>query len=285
MLSRRSIGALLSFTALVLGTQDVAGAAETASSGVVVVAVGNDAKQAALTLAREVYADSALLFPVTPLSDAWAQVLLGEAWPKDAAPSVIELAKVRQELGASDSDAAKRRLLASIGLELKAELVVSVHREGERAFARILRSKSAAYEALELDAIAEKDAKGEALYRFPDALPKLKGLLARSAQALEDTAPAASSAVTAALKSPPAPPSAAPPPLVPKRTAPAQSASKTPLNKSPAKPVPEPEPAWKSTWFWVALGGAAALGLTAFGIAKATESDGNTVHLGGTVSK
>ncbi len=286
MLSRRYIGALLSFATLALGPQEMASAAEAKPAGVVVVAIGDASKPAAASLARDVYADSALLFPVTPLSDPSARVLLGETWPKDADPSVIELAKVRQELSTTDSEVTRRRLLSSIGVELGAELVVSVELAGDRASAKILRSKSSSYDALELSAAAEKDAKGAISYRFADAVPALKGLLAQRDQQPADAAPAASSSSPAApLQSASAPQSKGPPPLVPARTPASQPPSGAPLNKAPVKPVPESTPAWKSTWFWVALGGAAALGLTAFGIAKATESDGNTVHLGGRVSK
>lgn len=277
MLSRRSIGATLSAAAFALSPAGTANAAQTASHGVVVVAVGDDSGKPARALARDVYANAALLFPVTPRSDASAQVLLGEPWPKDAAPSVIELGKVREALGKTESEAAERRLLASIGLELNADFVVAVRREGEGAAAKILRCKSAAYEPDVLKATAEKDASGEISYRFADAVPTLVRLV----QAGEITEPAAPAP-------PPAPPpasAAAPPPLRPTATPAPASALKTPGKQVPAAPKPEPSPVWKSTWFWVAIGGAAAIGLTAFGIAKATEGDDNMVHLSGRISK
>ena len=48
-------------------------------------------------------------------------------------------------------------------------------------------------------------------------------------------------------------------------------------------PLSDQRPAWKSPWFWAALGGVAAVGVTVFVLAKTTGSNPGTVHLDGSV--
>jgi hypothetical protein len=234
--------------------------------GAVVVAVGPDGAAPARSLARDVYRDAALKPDV---DDATARVLIGEEQPPPAAPSapaagpgdaaakLRELGELRASVSGAGSDAAARRLLAAIGADLKARVVVSVTMEGGRPVAKVLRVETSAFEGVELGATVETTPSGEKLYQWPGALETLRKLVPAA-----ETGGAAASA-----------------PLRPTAAKPSASPAKSDSKPGESKSV------WSSPWFWVTLGGVVAVGATVFAVAKATEADGGTLRLQGRVAQ
>lgn len=233
-----------------------------APHGAIVVAVNDDAGPAARALAHEVYREPGLR---PSIDEATAQVLTGELGPSAAAPSattpppggppdkLAEITALRGSIAASVTDITTRHLLASLGASLRADLVVAVSLDGGHAVARVLHAGTASFERVELGASVEIAADGARTFRWPGAATTLRGFL---------PAPPAS----AAIESPK--PAAKP-------AEPVKAESKTPLS--------DQRPAWKSPWFWAALGGVAAVGVTVFVLAKTTGSSPGTVHLDGSV--
>jgi hypothetical protein len=270
--------ALLALPGAALGEEPGAGEAAPAAAaarGAIVVAVGEGATEAARPLAHDVYREEALRPAV---DDATARALIGEPLAKDAPPKLIELAEIRASIARSGSDAAARRLLASLGEGARARIVVTVAMEGGRPVAKVLRVETRAFENVELGATVETPAASQTpaakIIRWPGAVVTLLPL-ASTAAAAEAKSPAAPSGDAAAgttktTKTTSAGPVRPTPNSAPKPAAP--------------KPV-EAQPAWKSVWFWATLGGVAAAGLAAFGIAKAAESDDGLVRLQGRVAQ
>jgi hypothetical protein len=226
-----------------------------AARGAVVVALSDDAGPAARALAHEVYREPALR---PSIDEATARVLTGDAAPADpqgAAPSakIAEITALRGSIVASVTDITTRHLLASLGSSLRADLVVAVSLDGGHAMARVLHTGTASYERVELGAGVEIAADGARSFKWPGAAATLRGLL-------------------------PAPPEPKPAPEPSKPVAKAPESAKP----APKTPISDQRPAWKSPWFWAALGGVAAVGVTVFVLAKTTSSSG-TIHLDGSV--
>ncbi|MDC3959930.1 hypothetical protein [Polyangium jinanense] len=217
-----------------------------AGRGAVVVAIGSGVEAAAKPLAREIYRDEALR---PSLDDRAARVLAGEAVAADAPAKERELAEVRSALTTND-DAPSRRLLASLGAEQKAEIVVAVSMAGDRPVARVLRVGTARYESIELGPTIERSEAGEIRYTWPGAAATLRKLVI-------------------------VPQAAAPAPLAPKQTS----------TKAPAKPEePTPKPFYKSAWFWGPVGAIVAAGAAVLITSKVTEDSTGMVRLRGQVA-
>jgi hypothetical protein len=235
------------------------------AQGAVVVAVHDDAGPAAKALAHEVYREPALR---PRIDEATARVLTGDvaaspapadpaATPTAAATRLAELGALRGAIAESVTDITTRNLLASLGTSLHADLVVAVTLDGGHAVARVLHPGTASFERVELGASVETAADGARTYHWPGAAIALRGFLPAP------PAPPASS-TTEASKPPPPPPEAV---------------------KVARKPdLSDQRPAWKSPWFWAAIGGVAAVGVTVFIVSKTTGSTPTTVHLDGSVA-
>lgn len=221
-------------------------AAAPASRGAVVVAIGSGVEAAAKPLAREIYRDEALR---PSLDDRAARVLAGEAVPADAPAKERELAEVRSALTTND-DAPSRRLLASLGAEQKAEIVVAVSMAGDRPVARVLRVGTARYESIELGPTIERSEAGEIRYTWPGAATTLRKLVV-------------------------VPQAAAPAPIAPKPTG----------SKALTKPEePARKPFYKSAWFWGPVGAIVAAGAAVLIASKVTEDSTGMVRLKGQVA-
>ncbi|MDI1451143.1 hypothetical protein [Polyangium sp. 6x1] len=217
-----------------------------AGRGAVVVAIGSGVDAAAKPLAREIYRDEALR---PGLDDRSARVLAGEAAAPDAPAKERELAEVRSALTAND-DAPSRRLLASLGAEQKAEIVVAVSMVGDRPVARVLRVGTARYEPIELGPTIERGEAGEIRYTWPGAAATLRKLVI-------------------------VPQAAPPPPIAPKQTS------------TPAPPKPEEptrKPFYKSAWFWGPVGAVVAVGAAVLIASQVTEDSTGMVRLKGQVA-
>jgi hypothetical protein len=219
-----------------------------AARGAVVVAVSSDAGPPARALAREVYRDAALR---PAIDDATARVLAGDASPSlDDGPvrqRLAEMAEVRASIAGAGSEVAARRLLASLGAETSSTLVIAVSIEAGRPVAKVLQVSSSTYERIELGATIETAPDGTRSFLWPGVTTTLKGLLPKVA------------------------------PL-----SPASSAKRSIVAPPPPKGPKESKPLWSSPWFWGALGGVAAVGITVFVLAQTT-GDPSTVHLTGRV--
>jgi hypothetical protein len=230
--------------------------------GTVVVAASEGAAAAAWALAYEVYRDPGLR---PSIDDATARVLAGNPAPEGAPSRLAELSELRLSIvrswpatapGPADagpapgaaSDLVTRRLLASLGTELGAELVVVVVMDGTHPVARTMRPTTATFEGVELGPTVEIAQDGSKAFRWPGAVLTLRGIVPST------VAPAPA------------------PPLAPKAA-----------EAAPAPSIPtEPRPFYKSPWFWGSVGGAAAIGLSVFLISRATSSSSD-VHLTGKV--
>lgn len=209
--------------------------------GALVVALGEGTANAAKPLAREIYRDEALRPMV---DDEAARVLAGDKPKEGAAAKLQELASVRSSISASPEDAASLRLLASLGAERQAELVVAVSTDGTRTIARVLRVEGARYEPVELGPTIEPVPGGEPRFSWPGVTTTLHRL-------------------------------AAPAPLLPKKS------DSTP---SPVPAAPSRTPWYKSAWFWAPLGVVAAAGAAVLIASQVTADEQSTVRLQGTVS-
>jgi hypothetical protein len=211
--------------------------------GVIVVAASDGANPAARALAIEVYRDAALR---PPIDEAAARVLAGDKPGADAPTSLREVAELRATVARAESDVVSRRLLASIGTELGAPVVVTVALDAGRPVARVLRVTGAAFERVELGATIETASDGSKIYRWPGATATLRGLLGIA-------------------------PEPVPEPLRP--VAP----------HAPEAPA-APRPWYKSPWFWGTAGVVAAAGITVLVLSRTTGGPAN-VHLTGKVGK
>jgi hypothetical protein len=218
-----------------------------APHGVIVVAGSDDATAAARALAFDVYRDASLR---PAIDDATARVLAGDAPDASASAKIQDLAEARASAAKAPGDAAARRLFASIGVELHAELVVVVTLDGGRPIARALKPTSTAFERVEMGASIERGVAPSGpnapsvgdVVTWPGARLLLKGLLTAPIVKVAATAPAT----------------------------------------APVVPEAQERPMWKSPWFWASLGGVAAVGVTVFALSKAG-GDSGTVHLNGHV--
>jgi len=222
-----------------------------AAHGAIVVALSDDAAPASRSLAREIYRDPALR---PSIDDATARVLAGE--PPGEGPNkakLTEMAEIRTSVSHTRTDAASRRLLASLGAETGVELVVTVMMmEGDRPVAQVLRVKSASFERVELGATIETAADGARSFQWPGAATTLKGMIA-------------------------------PPPSITAAKSPALAPRTSPPPPPGQKDTKESTPFWKSPWFWGPLGVVAAAGITVFVLSKTTSSPGK-VHVDGRVT-
>jgi hypothetical protein len=226
-----------------------------AGHGAIVVAVSDEAAGAAHALALDVYRDAELR---PSIDDATARVLAGEAPGADAPQKLKDAADVRATLAKSfptsaapatgapapPGDASARRLLASLGADYHAELVVAVFLDGGRPVARVIRPGSASFERVELGAALETPENGPKIVKWPGATILLKGMVA---------------------------PAAPPAPIKP-----------VAVVALPPPPAPTQRPFYKSPWFWGTAGVVAAAGVTVLVLSKTT-SGSDTTHLGGHV--
>jgi hypothetical protein len=237
-------------------------------AGAVVVATSDAASPAAHALAAEVYREADLR---PAIDDATARVLAGERVPDGAAPRLKDLGELRASIATSvpaappaagaaappPSDLVLRRLLASLGADVGAALVVTVAMDGSRPVARVLRTSTATFERVELGPTVDLAADGTRTFRWPGVTTTLRGFVM-----------------------PPAP-AAPPPPVAPGApAAPPPNPPLAPLAATSQAPVvpEEPRPFYKSPWFWGSVAGAAAVGLGVYLITRATSSTDN-VHL------
>jgi hypothetical protein len=231
----------------------------TAAHGAIVVALSDEAGPAARALAHEVYRDPALR---PGIDEATARVLTGDGATAPATPpppgaptdKIAEIAALRGSIAASTMDITTRHLLASLGSSLRADLVVAVSLDGTHAMARVLHAGTASFERVELGANSELSADGARSFQWPGAAVSLRGM----------------------LPAPPAPPA---PPAEPAK--PALKPAEAP-KAAPKAALSDQTPAWKSPWFWAAIGGVAAVGVTVFVLAK-TSTTATTIHLDGAV--
>jgi hypothetical protein len=231
--------------------------------GALVIAISDDASPAAKPLAREVYKDDALRPAV---DEGTARVLTGEPAPQDASAKLRETAEIRAALPKAEGDAAARRLLASLGAEHKAVLVVAVSMDGERPIARVLRVESARYEPIELGATIETGEGGAKNFQWPGATTTLRRLLAPAPA----TAPAVGTATAPAAGT-----ATAPGPIAPKPV-PAQKPLKRPDESGKA-------PWYKSGWFWGPLGAVVGVGAAVLIASQVTKDDTPMIRLKGQV--
>lgn len=266
--------ALLALSGSALGDEPAAAAqaadaapanANAATRGAIVVALGEGSTEAARPLAHDVYREEALR---PAIDDATARALIGEPLAKEAPQKLVELAEIRASIAQSGSDAAARRLLASLGESARARLVVTVAVEGGRPVAKVLRVETKAFENVELGATVETPAADQGpavkVFRWPGAVATLVPLASAKGGEVRATKPAKTASAG---------------PIRP-------VAKDSPKPAAPPAPKPvEDRPTWKSPWFWATLGGVAAAGLAAFGIAKAVESDEGLVRLQGRVAQ
>jgi hypothetical protein len=246
--------------------------------GAVVVAVGDDAAAAARPLALALYRDPALR---PSIDDATARVLAGEPvpgnLPADRTARLRELASLRISLAqpsapppsaddpnapAASSDVVSRRLLSGIGAETRAKLVVTVTLRDDRPVARALRVSTASFEGVEIGATMQTAADGTKSYLWPGAAETLRGLLPTSGHDGRAAAATGTAAKPAA------------------RTGTGPSPFATPGSGDRGKSGSF----WSSPWFWVALGGVVATGVTVFVVANEVQDDGGVVHLRGKVA-
>lgn len=226
------------------------GAVTAPARGVVVVALGEGASEAARPLAHEVYRDAALR---PAIDDATARVLCGEPAAVTASAALRELGELRRSIPPAGPDAATRRLLGALGDDLHARLVVSVVSVDGKPVARVLRVAGASFEPVTLSAATQPSVGGgEGAIVWPGAVASLRLLLALPAPA-------------------PFAPAAEPTPVAPPPAAVAPAAS----GKAAF---------WKSPWFWAPIGVLLTAGVTVLVVSQTTDTASGSVHLQGRVA-
>ncbi|WP_437286337.1 hypothetical protein [Sorangium sp. So ce406] len=247
-------------------------APRSALRGAVVVAVDDASVEAARSLARSIYRDPALR---PPIDEASAQALTGEPPAPDAPAAVKELAVVRRSAGRAESEPVARRLLASLGADAGAALVVAVTTAQGHPVARVLRVAGASYAPLELGATiqrAEEGATAAATFDWPGAAAAVRALLAGDARDEGAAArPAAPPARAAARSGPLRGDARAGVDLTSK-------AAQGDQGSSGRRSV------WSSPWFWGPLAGVAVTGIAVLVLAQTGGDDGGTVHLRGRIA-
>lgn len=214
------------------------------SHGALVVALGTNVTPAAKALARDVYRDERLQPDV---DEATARVLSGEPTPADAPTSLQSLAKVRESLPVAPDDLGAK-LIAALGQERHADIVVAVSMTADRPTARVVRVSSAKYESVLLEATAEHGEGDVVRYTWPGATTVLRQLFVPA------VAPQTSV------------------PIAPRK-----------LETAPPKPVDKGSSWYKSPWFWAPLGAVVATGAAIVIATQATKDNIDTVHLRGQV--
>ena len=188
------------------------------------------------------------------IDEATARVLCGDAPATDAPQALRDLGELRRSIAPGGSDAASRRLLGSLGADVRARLVVSVAVVDGKPVARVLRVAGAAFEWVTLSvAVTPPAASGEATYAWPGAVAALRGL-----------SPAA----------PPAPLAPVAAPAIGPKGAVAPDAA----------PVATSKPFWKSAWFWAPLGVLVAAGVAVIVVSQTTDTASSSLHLQGRVA-
>lgn len=280
MLPRAVAGVLLGGAAVLAGgvaaAQGTAPAPAARPHGAIVVALGDEATAAARPLARAVYQDAELR---PAIADGTARALIGEAPPAPAGasgepssgpgvgapgappavePSRREIADTRAAIAAG-SDAAARRLLASLGADAHAEAVVTVTVRDGRPIARVLRLPAGTFEPVEIVGSLEpkrdplSGSEPAATFTWPGAVDAIRGMVT-------------------GWRPRPAPP----PALAPKAHA-AKPAAEAAARRS------DPLPMVASPWFWGGLAAVATVGVTVFVVSKSSSSDDPMVRVQGRV--
>lgn len=257
----RAVGGAITLTTAILAASTTAHARPdgvVADRGTVVVAVGATT-WAARSLAHDVYREADLL---APIDDAAARVLVGEPVP-EGDERLANLAALRAALVPKDGevhdarDPVGRRLLAGLGAEVHARVVVAVEMEGDAPVARIVRVADAQSVG---DALAGDASDAAAGVRWPGAVIAIRAALPAAEPPAAPTRPPAAKPTSA-------------------RSTPAASAPR----KVPA--APKPSSIWASPWFWVGLGAVVATGTGVFLIGRAAEDDVSVVHGQGRVAQ
>lgn len=233
-------------------------APKAAAQGAIVIAVGDDAGPAARALAREAYADEALR---PRIDDATARVLAGEAPPAGGPARLAEIADVRAAAQTATNDAVARRLLASLGSDLGAALVVAVSVRDSVPVARVLDVATSAFAPVELLGSIEAQADGTSRVKWTNVaglLATLAGKGAKPAGTQQNTGAGAGKAGAAKGTG------TKPGPLAPKKEEPARSF-------------------WTSPWTWAGIGVVAAAGVIVFAVSQ-TQGDPAGLRLQGRVS-
>jgi hypothetical protein len=215
-----------------------------AAHGALVVALGNNVTPAAKALARDVYRDERLQPNV---DEATARVLTGEPAASDAPAPLQALARVRESLPVAPDDLGAK-LIAALGQERHAEIVVAVSMTGERPTARVVRVTSAKYESVLIEATAERGEGDVVRYTWPGATTILHQLF------VTPVAPQTSAPIAPRKIDPPAP-----------------------------KPADKGSAWYKSPWFWGPLGAVVATGAAIFIASQVTKDDVDTLRLRGQV--
>lgn len=215
-----------------------------ASRGALIVALGNNVTPAAKTLARDVYRDERLQPDV---DEATARILTGEPAAADAPASLQALARVRESLPVTPDDLGAK-LIAALGQERHAEIVVAVSMTADRPMARVVRVASAKYESVLIEATAERGEGDVVRYAWPGATTILHQLFV----------------------TPAAPPPTGP--IAPRK-----------IDASPPKPAEKSSVWYKSPWFWGPLGAVVATGAAIFIASQVTKDDVDTLRLRGQV--
>lgn len=237
-------GAATSFGVADAHAQAPAPAAPPASRGALVVALGANATPATKALAREVYRDERLQSNV---DEPTARVLAGEPVAADAAPSLQSLARIRESLPVAPDDLGAK-LIAAIGQERHADIVVAVSMTADRPTARVVRVGSAKYEAVIIEGTIEHGEGDVLRYTWPGATTILHQLFV--------TAPAPQ---------------------------PSGSIAPRKIDSAPPK-APDKGSSWyKSPWFWGPLGAVVATGAAILIASQVTKDDVDTVRLRGRV--
>ncbi len=241
---RRPFVALAVASVTSFGVADARAQAPQTSHGALVVALGNNVTSATKALAKEVYRDERLQ---PSIDEATAKVLAGEPAAPDAPQALQSLARVRESLPASPDDLGAK-LIAAIGQERHADIVVAVSMTGDRPVARVVRVVSAKYESVVIEGSVEHG-EGDAIhYAWPGATSAL----------LQLYVPPAAAATNA--------------PIAPKK-----------VDSAPPQPATKSSSWYKSPWFWGPVGAVVATGAAILIASQATKNDVTTLHLRGQV--
>jgi hypothetical protein len=235
----------------------------TVAQGALVIALGDDAGPAARALAREAYADEVLR---PRIDDATARVLAGEAPPASGAPKLAEIAEVRraaQSAQAAGTEAVARRLLASLGSDLGASLVVAVSVRDGKPVARVLAVATGAFAPFELMGTVEPQPDGSSRVKWTNVAPLLATFAGKPAGAAPGT-PGAGASGTPSGSGAAAGKGAKPGPIAPRKEEPARSF-------------------WTSPWTWAGIGVVAVAGVVVFAVSQ-TQGDSGGLRLQGRVS-
>ena len=215
-----------------------------ASRGALVIALGTNATPATKALAREVYRDERLQPNV---DEATARVLAGEPVATDAAPALQSLARIRESLPVTPDDLGAK-LIAAIGQERHADIVVAVSMTADRPTARVVRVTSAKYESVIIEGTTERGEGDVVRYTWPGATTILHQLFVAT--------PAAQTSG----------------PIAPRK-----------IDTAPPKPADKGSSWYKSPWFWAPLGAVVVTGAAILIASQVTKDNVDTVHLQGRV--